>query len=41
MAEHERASRQKQEEADQKHRLRQQESKPSFDQFHTGVGGIQ
>jgi len=34
MAEHERASRQKQGEADQKHRVRQQESEPSFDKFH-------
>ena len=40
MAEHERTRQQKQAEVDQKHRLRQQESEPLFEQIHSWEPGI-
>ncbi|MFC1864821.1 DUF4157 domain-containing protein [Chloroflexota bacterium] len=40
MAEHERATQGKNEKADQKHRVRQQESHPSFDTFHAWGQGL-
>lgn len=39
MAEHERTSQKKQADVDQKHRVRQQESQPSFERFHAWEQG--